>query len=153
MEEALPQAYAELLKVRETLEQHYRDMQDIEFTVQSNTLYMLQTRNGKRTATAGLRMAVEMAQAGLIDKAEAVRRINPASLDQLLHPMLDPDAKRTLLGRGLPASPGAACGIDRLLPGGRARLSFLQPLPRAGRASGRRAGGACWATELTNTCN
>jgi pyruvate, orthophosphate dikinase len=111
MEEALPQAYAELLQVRETLEQHYRDMQDIEFTVQSNTLYMLQTRNGKRTATAGLRMAVEMAQAGLIDKTEAVRRINPASLDQLLHPMLDPDAKRTLLGRGLPASPGAACGI------------------------------------------
>jgi pyruvate,orthophosphate dikinase len=111
MEEALPEAYAELLRVRETLENHYKDMQDIEFTVQSNKLYMLQTRSGKRTAPASLRIAVEMAEAGLIDREEAITRINPASLDQLLHPMLDPNAKRVLLSRGLPASPGAASGL------------------------------------------
>jgi len=110
LEQAMPQAYAELMEVRSTLEKHYRDMQDIEFTVQQNKLYMLQTRNGKRTAAASLRMAVEMAREGLIDQAEAVRRVNPSSLDQLLHPMLDPKAPRTLLGKGLPASPGAACG-------------------------------------------
>jgi pyruvate,orthophosphate dikinase len=111
MEEALPIAYGELLKVRERLETHYLDMQDIEFTVQQQKLYMLQTRSGKRTAAASLRIAVEMAEAGLIDKTEAVKRVNPASLDQLLHPMLDPKAPRTLLSRGLPASPGAACGV------------------------------------------
>jgi pyruvate,orthophosphate dikinase len=110
MEETLPNAYAELLRVRATLEKHYRDMQDIEFTVQQNTLYMLQTRNGKRTAAAGLRIAVEMANEGLIDRNEAVRRVNPASLDQLLHPTLDPKAHRVTLAKGLPASPGAASG-------------------------------------------
>ena len=111
MEEALPAAYADLVRVRETLERHYTDMQDIEFTVQQNTLYMLQTRSGKRTAAASLRIAVEMAEAGLIDRKEAIRRVNPASLDQLLHPTLDPKAARTLFGKGLPASPGAACGV------------------------------------------
>ena len=111
MEEALPEAYAELCKVRATLEQHYRDMQDIEFTIQRNKLYMLQTRNGKRTAAASLRIAVDMAAEGLIDRNEAIMRVNPASLDQLLHPMLDPKASRTLLSKGLPASPGAACGV------------------------------------------
>ncbi len=111
LEHAMPNAYAELMAVRATLEKHYKDMQDIEFTVQQNKLYMLQTRNGKRTAAASLRMAVEMAREGLIDQAEAVRRVNPSSLDQLLHPMLDPKAPRTLLGKGLPASPGAASGI------------------------------------------
>ena len=111
MEEALPEAYAELCQVRQTLEQHYRDMQDIEFTIQRNKLYMLQTRNGKRTAAASLRIAVEMAGEGLIDRNEAIRRVNPASLDQLLHPTLDPKAKRTILSKGLPASPGAACGV------------------------------------------
>ena len=110
LEKAMPNAYAELMEVRSTLEKHYKDMQDIEFTVQQNKLYMLQTRNGKRTAAASLRMAVEMAQEGLIDEAEAVMRVNPSSLDQLLHPMLDPKAARTLLGKGLPASPGAASG-------------------------------------------
>jgi pyruvate, orthophosphate dikinase len=110
LEQAMPQAYAELMKIRSTLEKHYLDMQDIEFTVQQHKLYMLQTRNGKRTAAASLRMAVEMAREGLIDQAEAVRRVNPSSLDQLLHPMLDPKAPRTLLGKGLPASPGAASG-------------------------------------------
>jgi pyruvate,orthophosphate dikinase len=110
LEQAMPNAYKELLAVRETLEKHYKDMQDIEFTVQQNKLYMLQTRNGKRTAAASLRMAVEMAREGLIDQAEAVMRVNPSSLDQLLHPMLDPTAARTLLAKGLPASPGAASG-------------------------------------------
>src|SRR5665213_1593721 len=90
LEKAMPAAYAELLAVREKLEQHYHDMQDIEFTIQRHKLFMLQTRNGKRTAAASLRMAVEMAHEGLIDQAEAVRRVNPSSLDQLLHPMLDP---------------------------------------------------------------
>ncbi len=111
MEVALPEAYAELNKVRDVLEKHYKDMQDIEFTVQQNKLYMLQTRNGKRTAAASLRIAVEMADAGLIDRAEAIRRVNPAALDQLLHPTLDPRAARDPIGRGLPASPGAACGV------------------------------------------
>ena len=110
MEEALPAAYAELVDVRGKLERHYRDMQDIEFTVQQNKLYMLQTRSGKRTAAASLRIAVEMAQSGLIDQAEAVKRVNPASLDQLLHPTLDPKAARTVFSKGLPASPGAASG-------------------------------------------
>jgi pyruvate,orthophosphate dikinase len=110
MEVAMPEAYAELLMVRDKLEQHYKDMQDIEFTVQQNKLYMLQTRSGKRTAAASLRIAVEMAQQGLIDRDEAVKRVNPASLDQLLHPMLDPKAPRSLMAKGLPASPGAASG-------------------------------------------
>ncbi len=110
MEVVMPEAYRDLLRVRETLEQHYRDMQDLEFTVQQNKLYMLQTRNGKRTTAASLKMAVDMAREGLIDEAEAVRRVNASSLDQLLHPTLDPKAPRTLLARGLPASPGAASG-------------------------------------------
>ena len=111
MEGAMPEAYTELLEVRQKLEQHYRDMQDIEFTVQKNKLYMLQTRNGKRTTPASLRMAVEMANEGLIDRAEAIRRVNASALDQLLHPMLDPNAERKLLAKGLPASPGAASGV------------------------------------------
>ncbi len=111
LEQSMPAAYAELVRVRETLERHYRDMQDIEFTIQQQKLYMLQTRNGKRTAPASVRIAVEMAESGLIDRREAVTRVNPQSLDQLLHPTLDPKAKKTLLARGLPASPGAASGI------------------------------------------
>jgi pyruvate,orthophosphate dikinase len=110
LEAAMPGPYAELLTVRERLEQHYKDMQDLEFTVQKNKLYMLQTRNGKRTAAASLRIAVDMAREGLIDQSEAVRRVNPSSLDQLLHPTLDPNAPRTRLAKGLPASPGAASG-------------------------------------------
>jgi pyruvate, orthophosphate dikinase len=111
LEEAMPAAYAELLRVRTTLERHYRDMQDIEFTIQQKQLYMLQTRNGKRTAAASLRIAVDMAREKLIDQKEALRRVNPAALDQLLHPTLDPNAPRKLLAKGLPASPGAACGV------------------------------------------
>jgi pyruvate, orthophosphate dikinase len=110
MEQVMPAAYAELVQVRQTLERHYHDMQDIEFTVQRNKLYMLQTRNGKRTAAASLKIAVDMAREGLIDEAEAIRRVNPGALDQLLHPTLDPKAPRKLLSKGLPASPGAACG-------------------------------------------
>ena len=107
MEEAMPVAYADLCKVRETLEAHYKDMQDMEFTVQRGKLYMLQTRNGKRTAQASLRIAIEMANSGLIDKKEAVLRVNPSALDQLLRPTIAPKAQRTALGKGLPASPGA----------------------------------------------
>jgi len=110
MEEVMPEVFHQLNEVRLRLEKHYRDMQDIEFTVQQGTLYMLQTRNGKRTAPAALKIAVDMASEGLIDKAEAVKRIDPASLDQLLHPTLDPKAERKVIAKGLPASPGAASG-------------------------------------------
>jgi pyruvate,orthophosphate dikinase len=110
MEEALPEAYAELNRVRDVLEKHYADMQDIEFTVQQNKLYMLQTRSGKRSAAASLRIAVEMAESGLIDRNTAIMRVNPQSLDQLLHPTLDPKAAPKLFAKGLPASPGAASG-------------------------------------------
>ena len=110
MEEAMPDAYAQLARVFETLEAHYRDMQDIEFTVERGHLWMLQTRSGKRTAKAALKMAVDMVGEGLIDQATAVKRVDPMALDQLLHPTLDPDAARDVLARGLPASPGAASG-------------------------------------------
>ena len=110
MEEAMPEVFQQLLAVREKLERHYRDMQDIEFTVQSGTLYMLQTRAGKRTASAALKIAADLVDEGVIDEREAIRRINPAALDQLLHPTLDPDAERHMIARGLPASPGAASG-------------------------------------------
>ncbi|MEQ1551903.1 pyruvate, phosphate dikinase [Sphingorhabdus sp.] len=110
MEEAMPEAYAELADVFRTLETHYRDMQDIEFTVERDKLWMLQTRSGKRTAKAALKIAVDMAAEGLITKEEAVLRVDPMALDQLLHPTLDPDAPRDVLTKGLPASPGAASG-------------------------------------------
>ncbi|MGE5150208.1 MAG: PEP/pyruvate-binding domain-containing protein, partial [Rhodospirillaceae bacterium] len=110
MEEVMPEVFKQLCGVRETLEKHYSDMQDIEFTVQRGTLYMLQTRNGKRTAKAALKIAVDMVREGLIDKKEAVARIVPSSLDQLLHPTLDPKAARKVISKGLPASPGAASG-------------------------------------------
>ncbi|MBS0522900.1 MAG: pyruvate, phosphate dikinase [Proteobacteria bacterium] len=110
MEEVMPEVFKQLCQVRETLEKHYSDMQDIEFTVQRGKLYMLQTRNGKRTAKAALKIAVDMVREGLIDRKEAVARIVPASLDQLLHPTLDPKAPRKVISKGLPASPGAASG-------------------------------------------
>ena len=110
MESAMPAAFAELKRIHGVLEKHYRDMQDLEFTVEQGKLWMLQTRNGKRTAKAALRIAVELAQEKLISKDEAVTRIDPASLDQLLHPTIDPDAERKIIATGLPASPGAACG-------------------------------------------
>ncbi|MBV8061239.1 MAG: pyruvate, phosphate dikinase, partial [Alphaproteobacteria bacterium] len=111
MEEIMPEVFTQLNEVRLKLEKHYRDMQDIEFTVQKGKLYMLQTRSGKRTAAAALKIAVDMVSEGLITQPEAVKRIDPASLDQLLHPMLDPKAKKNVLAKGLPASPGAASGI------------------------------------------
>jgi pyruvate,orthophosphate dikinase len=111
MEEVMPATFNELMKIRRKLEAHYRDMQDIEFTVQRGKLWMLQTRTGKRTTAAALRIAVDMAHEGLIDRPAAIRRIEPQALDQLLHPMLDPDAHVQVLARGLPASPGAASGV------------------------------------------
>jgi pyruvate,orthophosphate dikinase len=110
MEEVMPEVFGQLMEVRACLEGHYRDMQDIEFTVQRGMLYMLQTRSGKRTASAAIRIAVEMVKEGLITEQEAVARIEPGSLDQLLHPTLDPKAERRVIARGLPASPGAASG-------------------------------------------
>jgi pyruvate,orthophosphate dikinase len=110
MEKALPEAFATLRRIQSTLERHYRDMQDLEFTVEQGKLWMLQTRSGKRTAQAALRIAVELAQEKLIDKTEAVKRIDPATLDQLLHPTIDPKAERNVIATGLPASPGAASG-------------------------------------------
>jgi len=110
MEEAMPDVFAQLDKVRSQLEMHYGDMQDLEFTVQQGKLYMLQTRTGKRTGAGALRMAVDMAEEGLISRDEALLRIDPIALDQLLHPTLDPDAEKTVIVAGLPASPGAAAG-------------------------------------------
>ncbi len=110
LEKTLPDAYGELTRIYNTLEQHYRDMQDLEFTIEQGKLWMLQTRNGKRTAKAALRIAVELANEGLITKDEAVLRVEPLSLDQLLHPTIDPRAHRRVIATGLPASPGAASG-------------------------------------------
>ncbi|MFC3078410.1 pyruvate, phosphate dikinase [Phenylobacterium terrae] len=110
MEEALPEVFVQFKDVVERLERHYRDMQDIEFTVERGRLYMLQTRNGKRTAKAALKVAVDLASEGLITEEEAVMRVEPASLDQLLHPTIDPASPRDVIATGLPASPGAATG-------------------------------------------
>src|SRR5215470_14670154 len=110
MEEALPEAFKELTRIYGLLERHYRDMQDLEFTVEQGKLWMLQTRAGKRTAKAALRIAVELANERLISRDEAVTRIDPLALDQLLHPTIDPNASRQIIASGLPASPGAACG-------------------------------------------
>jgi pyruvate,orthophosphate dikinase len=110
MEEALPEVFVQFRDVVTRLERHYRDMQDVEFTVEQGRLYMLQTRNGKRTAKAALKMSVDMASEGLISREEAVMRVDPASLDQLLHPTIDPASPRDVVARGLPASPGAATG-------------------------------------------
>lgn len=112
LEEEMPELYKQLLEIRETLEKHYRDMQDMEFTIQDGKLYMLQTRNGKRTGAAALKIAVDMVNEGLIDKKTALTRVEPQQLDSLLHPTLDPKAKKAakVIATGLPASPGAAVG-------------------------------------------
>ncbi|USO05908.1 MAG: pyruvate, phosphate dikinase [Rhodospirillales bacterium] len=110
MEETMPEVFKQLDDVRIKLETHYKDMQDLEFTVQKDQLFMLQTRSGKRTAKAALKVAVDMVEEGLITQDEALLRVDPQSLDQLLHPTLDPKAEKDVLTRGLPASPGAACG-------------------------------------------
>jgi len=110
METVMPEVFNEFVRATQLLERHYRDMQDMEFTVERGKFWMLQTRNGKRTGRAALRVAVEMADSGLITREEAILRIEPGSLDQLLHPTLDPDAEKKIIATGLPASPGAACG-------------------------------------------
>ncbi|MEM8833861.1 MAG: pyruvate, phosphate dikinase, partial [Pseudomonadota bacterium] len=110
MEEVMPEVFGQLDEVRGTLEKHYADMQDIEFTVQQGKLFMLQTRNGKRTAAAALKIATDMVKEGLIDENKALLSIDPSALDQLLHPTLDPNAEKNVLTKGLPASPGAASG-------------------------------------------
>lgn len=110
LSEDLPEVYEHFVKVANLLEQHYKDMQDIEFTIENGKLYMLQTRNGKRTTAAAMRAAVEMVKEGLIDKETALTRIDAQQIDQLLHPSIDPNAKLEVVAQGLPASPGAACG-------------------------------------------
>jgi pyruvate,orthophosphate dikinase len=110
LQKLMPEAFRSFVAIADRLEKHYRDMQDLEFTIERGKLWMLQTRSGKRTAKAALRIAVDMAAEGLIAREEAVSRIDPASLDQLLHPTIDPAAKRDVIGIGLPASPGAATG-------------------------------------------
>ncbi len=123
LEALMPELFAELRGIYERLEAHYRDMQDIEFTIQEGKLWMLQTRSGKRTTKAALKIAVDMAEEGLITRDEAILRIDPAQLDQLLHPMLDPNADKRILATGLPASPGRRDRRNRLRfrQGGRAQ--------------------------------
>ncbi|MDD2850297.1 MAG: pyruvate, phosphate dikinase [Desulfuromonadaceae bacterium] len=110
MEEVLPECYQQLAGIRSILEKHYKDMQDIEFTIEKGKLFMLQTRNGKRTAPAAIKIAVDMVAEGLIDQKTAVKRVAPEQLDQLLHPSLDPKAVKNVIAKGLPASPGAVSG-------------------------------------------
>ncbi len=110
LEENMPEAYDDLVKVYKKLESHYKDMQDIEFTIQNGKLWLLQTRNGKRTAVAAIAIAVDMVEEGLIEKKEALMRLEPEGLDQLLHPWFDPNAEKKVIAKGLPASPGAATG-------------------------------------------
>lgn len=110
LKEDMPSVYKELLQVRKKLEHHYRDMQDIEFTIQEGKLFILQTRNAKRTVQAGLKVAIDLCQEGIITKQEAIQHVKPADLDKLLHPVLDPKAAKKILAKGLPASPGAVSG-------------------------------------------
>ncbi|MFZ5953136.1 MAG: pyruvate, phosphate dikinase, partial [Candidatus Rifleibacteriota bacterium] len=110
LEESMPPVYKQLVDVYQKLEHHYKDMQDIEFTIQNDKLWMLQTRNGKRTAAAAVKIAVDMVKEKLITETQAILRIKPSDLDQLLHPIFDPKAKKEKLTKGLPASPGASCG-------------------------------------------
>ena len=107
----MPKAFAELTEVYKKLEAHYKDMQDIEFTIENKKLYILQTRNGKRTAAAGIKIAVDLVSEGILTKPEALLRVNPEDLNQLLHPRLDPKATKKMIAKGLPASPGAGAGI------------------------------------------
>jgi pyruvate,orthophosphate dikinase len=128
LESLMPETFKELTGIFDKLEAHYRDMQDLEFTIQDGKLWMLQTRSGKRTTQAALKIAVDMAEEGLLSRTEAVCRIDPASLDHLLHPTLDPGAERDIIATGLPASPGAASG----------EIIFDSDEAEAARASGRR---------------
>ncbi len=112
MEEVLPECYQQLVKIRDILEKHYKDMQDIEFTIEKGKLFMLQTRNGKRTSLASIKIAVDMVKEGLIDEKTAVLRVSPDQLDKLLHPSLDPKAPRTVIAKGLPASPALPVAVS-----------------------------------------
>ncbi len=111
LEERMPGTHAELLEIKRTLESHYKDVQDLEFTIQNGKLYLLQTRSGKRTAAAAVRIAVDMVNEGLVTREEGILSVNPSTLEQLLHPVFDESSERTEVGRGLPASPGAATGM------------------------------------------
>ncbi|WP_029031375.1 pyruvate, phosphate dikinase [Salinarimonas rosea] len=128
METVMPQAYAELVAICDRLEAHYRDMQDLEFTIEKGKLWMLQTRNGKRTARAALKIACDLVEEGVIAQQEAIGRVEPQALDQLLHPTIDPKAERDLLATGLPASPGAASG----------EIVFTSEAAEAARKAGRK---------------
>ncbi|MEA3506238.1 MAG: pyruvate, phosphate dikinase [Elusimicrobiota bacterium] len=110
LEERMPESFQQLVEIREKLEQHYKDVQDLEFTIQEGGLFILQTRTGKRTGAASVKIAVDMLEEGLIDEKTALRRVEPKRLDELLHPQIDPDASVDVIGKGLPASPGAAAG-------------------------------------------
>ena len=110
MEEVMPKLYQELLDVCSKLEKHYKDMQDIEFTIEEGKLWLLQTRSGKRTAKAAIKIAVDLVNEGLINKQDAINRIDVNTIDKLLHPTIDEQAKYTVIAQGLPASPGAATG-------------------------------------------
>ena len=110
LEKEMEQVYEPLVVYKNILENHFKDLQDIEFTIQENRLFILQTRNGKRTTQAAVKIAVDMVKEGLIDKKTAISRINPDELDRLLHPTFDPKAKKNVIAKGLPASPGAATG-------------------------------------------
>ena len=123
MAQALPEPYVKLMELQAVIERHFRDMQDLEFTVERGHLYLLQSRTGKRTTAAAVRIAVDMVDEGLIDRTEAVLRVDPRQLDQLLHPRIDPDADSVELGRGLPASPGAAVGKICFEPDDAVRLA------------------------------
>jgi pyruvate,orthophosphate dikinase len=129
-----PSSIRALVEIYETLEKHYHDMQDIEFTIQEGNLWMLQTRNGKRTAAAAVQIAVDMVGEGLINKREAVLRVTPEQIDQLLHPQIDPKAKKKIIGKGLPASPGAQWGA----------WSFPQRMRRWRRGRERRSSLSVW---------
>ena len=136
MRERLPEAYDQFLETMAALERHYRDMQDIEFTVEEGKLYLLQTRSAKRTAAAAIKAAVDMAGEGLIDRDEAVARIDPAQLDQLLHPRLDETAEFEVAARGLNASPGAACG--KIVLDADTAAEPARPARRSSSSAGRR---------------
>jgi pyruvate, orthophosphate dikinase len=128
MESLLPEPYRELVEAQHRLEQHYRDMQDLEFTVERGTLYLLQTRTGKRTAAAAVRIAVDMESEGLISREEAIQRVAPEQIDQLLHPMIDPAAEVRVIATGLPASPGAASGRVVFSPDEAAERGEVEPV-------------------------
>src|SRR5262249_19676764 len=128
LHEEMPKVYDQLLGIRKKLESHYKEMQDIEFTVQEGTLYMLQTRTGKRTGTSAVRIAVEMVKEGLIDETTAVHRVNPESLNHLLLPQLDPKSKVKPVAQGIAASPGAASG--RVILSADAAVEFAEKHPK-----------------------